>query len=178
MATFNLNDYATVDERLNLLYADHPDARIVTENLTSPTDRAAKMWVVRAELWLVADGVPYLKASGHAFEIDGAGMANKTSALENCETSAVGRALALAGYSGNKKGLASRSEMEKVERAVAPIGRDWVAEAYLATSKDTLRALWAEARAFKASNDVLAKIQAVADGFTDGDSVGGSNGTE
>ena len=105
-------------------------------------------------------------------------MANKTSALENCETSAVGRALALAGYSGNKKGLASRQEMEKVERAVAPIGRDWVAEAYLATSKDTLRALWAEARSHKATNAVLTKIQAVADGFTDSDSVGGSEGTE
>jgi len=60
MANFNLNDYATVDERLVLLYADHPDARIVTENLTTPSDRAAKMWVVRAELWLVADGEPYL----------------------------------------------------------------------------------------------------------------------
>jgi len=178
MANFNLNDYATVDERLVLLYADHPNARIITKNLTTPSDRAAKMWVVRAELWLFVDGAHYLKATGHAFEIDGAGMANKTSALENCETSAVGRALALAGYSGNKKGLASRQEMEKVERAVAPIGRDWVAEAYLATSKDTLRALWAEARSHKASNAVLTKIQAVADGFTDSDSVGGSEGTE
>jgi hypothetical protein len=179
MANFDLNSYATVDERLALLYSEHPNARILTENLTTATDRAAKVWVVRAELWLIDDnGDEYIKATGHAFEIDGAGMANKTSALENCETSAVGRALALAGYSGNKKGLASRQEMEKVERAVAPIGRDWVAEAYLATSKDTLRALWAEARSHKATNAVLTKIQAVADGFTNSDSVGGSEGTE
>jgi len=172
MASFNLQDYATVDERLVLLYADHPDARIVTTNLTTPQDRAAGMWVVKAELWLVDDsGVPFLKATGHAFEIDGQGMANKTSALENGETSAVGRALALAGYSGNKKGLASREEMEKVERAVAPIGRNWVAEAQLLDSKDKLRALWVEARSAKASANVLAQIQAIADDHSGNDSL-------
>lgn len=174
MATFNLQDYATVDERLALLYADHPDARIITTNLTTPQDRAAGVWVVKAELWLTLDGVPYLKSTGHAFEVDGQGMANKTSALENGETSAVGRALALAGYSGNKKGLASREEMEKVERAVAPIGRNWVAEARLLDSKDKLRALWIEARSAKAPASVLAQIQKVADDHGGNDSsIGG-----
>lgn len=174
MATFKLEDYATVDERLALLYADHPDARIITTNLTTPQDRAAGMWVVRAELWLTnAEGIHYLKSTGHAFEIDGQGMANKTSALENGETSAVGRALALAGYSGNKKGLASREEMEKVERAVAPIGRNWVAEAQLLDSKDKLRALWVEARSAKASSGVLNAIQAIADDYGANDPVVG-----
>jgi hypothetical protein len=178
MANFNLNDYATVDERLALLYSENLNARILTYNETTPADRAAKTWVVRAELWLVDDsGVAYLKASGHAFEVDGTGMANKTSALENCETSAVGRALALAGYSGNKKGLASRQEMEKVERGVTPIGRDWLVEATYADDKDTLRELWAEARANKAPNLVLDQIKAIANGFEGEDSVGGSNGS-
>ena len=178
MATFNLQDYATVDERLALLYADHPDARIITSNLTTPQDRAAGVWVVKAELWLTLDGVPYLKSTGHAFEVDGQGMANKTSALENGETSAVGRALALAGYSGNKKGLASREEMEKVERAVAPIGRNWIAEAHLTDSKDKLRALWVEARSAKASAQVLAQIQAIADDFGSDDSLVGGGGSK
>jgi hypothetical protein len=174
MARFNLDDYATVDERLALLFADHPSARIVTTNLTTPQDRATGVWVMRAELYLLEGSEPYLKASGHAFEVDGQGGANLTSALENAETSAVGRCLMLAGYSGNKKGLASRTEMEKVERGVTPIGRDWVAEALLLTEKDKLRALWTEARKAKANEKVLAKIQAIADGSFDKGAVGGS----
>jgi hypothetical protein len=164
MAQFNLNDYATVDERLALLYADHPTARIVTTNLTTPADRAVSMWVMKAELWLLDDsGFAFLKSTGHAFEVDGVGMANKTSALENAETSCVGRCLMLAGYSGNKKGLASRTEMEKVERGVTPIGRKFVAEAQLLKSKAELRALWQDARQLNQPKAVLDAIQKLAD---------------
>jgi hypothetical protein len=98
-------------------------------------------------------------------------MANKTSALENCETGAVGRCLMLAGYSGNKKGLASRTEMEKVQRGVTPVGRDFVAEANLLDSKKALRELWQEARKANQPKLVLDAIQVVADAFVD--SVGG-----
>ena len=168
MATFNLNDYATVDERLALLFADHPDARILTTNLTTAADRAVSMWVIKAELWLVDDaGVPFLKSTGHAFEVDGQGMANKTSALENCETGAVGRCLMLAGYSGNKKGLASRTEMEKVERGVTPLGRDFVAEATVLQSKAELRQLWQDARKLNQPRNVLDAIQKFADEFVE-----------
>lgn len=52
--------------------------------------------------------------SGMAEEIRGEGHVNKTSALENCETSAVGRALASIGLSGGE--YASANEMEAVGR--------------------------------------------------------------
>jgi hypothetical protein len=52
--------------------------------------------------------------SGFAEEIRGQGNVNKTSALENCETSAVGRALASIGLSGGE--YASANEMDGVER--------------------------------------------------------------
>lgn len=52
--------------------------------------------------------------SGMAEEIRGAGHVNKTSALENCETSAVGRALASIGLSGGE--YASANEIEAVGR--------------------------------------------------------------
>lgn len=100
----------------------------------------------------------YLKATGWAFEIDGQGMANKTSALENAETSAIGRALANAGYSGNKR--ASREEMVKVARAEQ---RDWLAEAdklALTYDVDSLRLLYTDAVAAKVSADILEKIKA------------------
>jgi hypothetical protein len=164
MANFNLNDYETVEERLRRLYADHPDARIITVNLTTEADRNALTWVIRAELYLIDDdGLPFLKSTGHAFEIDGVnGMANKTSALENCETSAIGRCLANGGYSGNKR--ASREEMTKVETGRTP-SRDWIADASAAKSRADLRSVFAAARKANASEPILNQITAMADGL-------------
>ena len=53
--------------------------------------------------------------TGYAEEIRGSSMVNKTSALENCETSAIGRALANYQYQGSRK-RASLEEMVKVYR--------------------------------------------------------------
>lgn len=153
MANFNLNDYETVEERIRRFYADNPEGRIMTQNLTTEADRAAATWIVQAFVFIGGD-LP--KASGLAFEVDGVGMANKTSALENAETSAIGRALANAGYSGNKR--ASREEMAKVARA----NRDWVAEAdalALVYNVEGLRLLYADAVAAKADKETLAKIK-------------------
>jgi hypothetical protein len=72
----------------------------------------ADICVIRAELWLEDVCI----ATGYAEEIRGAGNVNRTSHVENCETSAVGRALANAGMAGtdvNKR--PSREEMSKVQ---------------------------------------------------------------
>jgi len=72
----------------------------------------ADVCVIRAELWLEDLCV----ATGYAEEVRGAGNVNRTSHVENCETSAVGRALANAGMAGtdvNKR--PSREEMSKVQ---------------------------------------------------------------
>ena len=164
MARFNLADYETVEERLKRFYTDHPDGRILTENETLPEYRAEKIWVIKAIVFLsgedVERGCP--KATGYAFEIDGTGMANQSSALENCETSAIGRALANAGYSGNKR--TSREEMEKVARfEEAAKNRDWVAEAVLLKDKDKLRLLWGEASKAGAPTEILEKVKAYAE---------------
>lgn len=156
MANFNLADYETVEERIRRFYADNPEGRIMTQNLTTEADRAAATWIVQA---FVFTGGDLPKASGLAFEVDGVGMANKTSALENAETSAIGRALANAGYSGNKR--ASREEMEKVARAEQS-KRDWVAEAdalALVYNVEGLRLLYADAVAAKVDKETLAKIK-------------------
>lgn len=167
MARFSLSDYETVEERIKRFYADNPDGRIITENLTSVADRSVSTWVIRAEVFLTAgDQANQLpKASGLAFEIDGGNGANQTSALENAETSAIGRALANAGYSGNKR--ASREEMEKVLRAdevagVLKADRDWVKDAQELKDVDKLRMLYMEAKAAGQPAHVLREIEKLA----------------
>jgi hypothetical protein len=159
---FDLSKYSTVAERLAQFHTDYPDGRIVTHISDIAGDIGKTRWVVKATIYLTGDdqrnGIP--KASGHAFEVDGTGGANATSALENCESSAIGRALMVAGYSMSKDPsnptLASREEIEKVIRAE----RNWVDEASKLTDKDALRLLYGEARAAGASSAVLAKVKA------------------
>lgn len=167
MANFNLNDYETVESRIKRFYGDHPDGRIITKNRTTIADRTVSTWVVEAIVYLTdADQERKLpKATGFAFEIDGTGMANKTSALENAETSAIGRALANAGYSGNKR--TTREEMAKVERDVTPAAptRPWLVEAEdLASKKDLpgLRELYSAAVRAKISAPIIEKIKEIA----------------
>ena len=164
MAQFNLADYETVEERLKRFWADkaNADARLVTVNHTTPEDREKGVWVVEARLYLsAADQEKDLpKTTGWAFEIDGQAGANKTSALENAETSSLGRCLANYLYSGNKR--ASREEMAKVARAEAA-KRDWLGEAEkLALSYDVegLRLLYTDAVAAGAEPKILEKIKA------------------
>jgi hypothetical protein len=160
MARFNLADYETVEERIKRFYTDWPDGRILTDNETIPEYRLEKMWVVRAMVYLngedVERGCP--KASGLAYEVDSSSGPTSSSALEVCETSSIGRALANAGYSGNKR--ASREEMEKVARFEEKAKDiDWLAEAEKLQNVDQLRVLWAEASKQGASPEVLEKLK-------------------
>jgi hypothetical protein len=170
MPKFDLSKYATVAERLQMVYAEYPDARMVTENLTTAADRSVSTWVVKASLYLTAgdQANDLAKATGHAFEVDGTAGANMTSALENAESSACGRAMALAGWSGDKTSLASRTEMEKVERGVTPKPslRDYEAEASKLTDVEGLRWLYAQAKGEGATTQVLERLADIAGSFS------------
>ena len=112
---FNLNDYQTVAERLDEALKEHGDMRVITSlEHTERLDGRPVQYVMKAELWLGTT----LVSTGWAEEIVGNSPVNKTSALENCETSAVGRALANFGFQGKNPSATrpSRNEMEKVER--------------------------------------------------------------
>lgn len=107
MGFFNLEDYETVEERLIKYWKDNPNGKITTALLEFSPSR----FIVRAELF--REGGDIIWATGLAEEtVQGRGV-NATSALENCETSAIGRALANAGYATKGK-RASREEMSKV----------------------------------------------------------------
>ena len=161
MARFNLADYELVEDRLARAMEAHPDLRIVTEEVTTPEDRARGYFIVRSAVFLNAadqrDGLP--KATGWAFEIEGTAGANQTAALENAETSSLGRCLKQA-FGG--KGV-TRQEMEKVARFEEKAAqRDWLAEAESLKDVDQLRLLWAEASKQGAPPEVLEKVKAYA----------------
>jgi hypothetical protein len=110
---FDLEAYEPVALRLDRWLKQHPNGIVKTQLLSQP---GADICVFVAELWLDGQCV----STGHAEEVRNSNMINKTSSMEVCETSAIGRALANAGMAGSDMTKRpSREEMSKVERTAA-----------------------------------------------------------
>jgi hypothetical protein len=110
---FDLEAYEPVALRLDRWLKQHPNGIVKTQLLSQP---GADICVFVAELWLDGQCV----STGHAEEVRNSNMINKTSSMEVCETSAIGRALANAGMAGSDMTKRpSREEMGKVERTAA-----------------------------------------------------------
>ena len=105
MVQINGKDYVTVAERLQRLHDQHEKVIIETEILRFDDE------IVLVKAILKIDEKKFI---GHAQEVIGSSQVNSTSALENAETSAVGRALAFAGF-GVNGGIASADEIIKAE---------------------------------------------------------------
>ena len=105
---FNLNDYEMVKDRIPLFYEKYSDGRITCDIITENAD-----WVtMKAFLWkdMESQVANAPLSTGIAREIPG-GFIDKY--YENCETSAIGRALAnLNMFDGNRP---SREEMESAQ---------------------------------------------------------------
>lgn len=152
MPQFNLDEYELVEDRIRRFYEDHPDGRIVTYEITTEEDRAKGYFIVRAQVFLDHEDqhANCPKATGMAFEIEGTAGANRTAALENAETSAIGRALANADYAKGKR--PSRTEMEKAARGpqqrdtAKPVPDGFLTKIDASTSIEELTALWEEAK--------------------------------
>jgi hypothetical protein len=143
MARFNLADYATVQERIEAFWIKYPNGAIVTTDLTTDADRDRKQWRVYAEVFFVFDE-RRPRGTGLAFEIDGGAGANQTSAYENAETSAIGRALATANFTTSKH-RASRQEMQKAERGAPDAAQITAMDVQNTATLKDLEALWSRA---------------------------------
>jgi hypothetical protein len=108
--TFNLDDYEPVSARL-ARWLEATDGK--TQVLTDLVHRGDDWCMFKASLYV--DGL--VIATGYAEEHVSERGVNSTSHVENCETSAVGRALANAGFAGSDPSKRpSREEMTKVQR--------------------------------------------------------------
>lgn len=96
-------DYIEVNQRILAFWELYPTGRIITEKLSDDGKRCDFI----AKVYVDDD----LVATGHSFEFQSAGMVNKTSYVENCETSAVGRALGMLGI-GITESIASADEVQ------------------------------------------------------------------
>jgi len=113
---FDLSNYETVESRLVRWWAAYPNGRVYTMMMNYTGDAC----VFYCELYAdKEDKVPV--ATGYAEEIKSDRGVNATSFVENCETSAIGRAIANCPLQAPASGpRPSRNEMQKVERLTTP----------------------------------------------------------
>jgi len=114
---FNVNDYEPVEVRLNRFWEQYPEGRVATELVF----HSETQFIIKASVYRhLDDAVPM--ATGYAEErVDpNPKRVNFASALENGETSAIGRALANANFAP-KGARPSREEMTKVQRRSEPV---------------------------------------------------------
>jgi len=114
MAGYNPDDYELVEVRLERFWKDNPDGKIKTKLIESSEN--GQMVICHAEVYEHKEDTEP-KATGIAQEYqDDKSFANRTSWMEVCETSAIGRALANWKYQGSKKARPSQEEMSKVAK--------------------------------------------------------------
>ena len=99
-------EYAEVNQRVKAFRTLYPEGFITTEILC----REGGLCIIKATVGHYADGKSVILATGTAYEKEGSSQINRTSYIENCETSAVGRALGMAGF-GIDTSIASAEEM-------------------------------------------------------------------
>lgn len=108
---FNLDNYETVEARLAKFWEDNPNGQVFTSIYHYDDNRV----VFKAEIYKdIADPRPV--ATGYAEEVRDASPVNRTSHVENAETSSIGRALSNWRYASKSHPRPSRQEMEKVQR--------------------------------------------------------------
>ena len=129
---FDLSNYETVEQRLVRFWAAYPNGRVYTCMMNYTGDAC----VFYAELYAdKEDKVPV--ATGYAEEVKSDRGVNSTSFVENCETSAIGRAIANCPLQAPASGpRPSRNEMQKVERlTTSPQPQEHIPRGAFATPK-------------------------------------------
>jgi hypothetical protein len=151
------SDYEPVDSRIHRFWTEHPEGRIHTEIvLINETEI-----VIKASVYADRDDTRPVSID-FAQETRNSTPVNKLSFVENCATSAIGRALATYAYSPKGK-RPSKEEMEKVQRGEISNTRDWELELDVLTTEKNLvglRALRKDAVKSLQPMELIVKIDA------------------
>ena len=100
-------DYAEVNQRIKAYRMVYPEGTIATEMLFNDNG----LCIIQARVY---DEENHLLGVGHAYEKEASSFINKTSYIENCETSAVGRALGMCGF-GIDTSVCSADELQNAK---------------------------------------------------------------
>lgn len=114
-------DYAEVNQRIKAYRMVWPEGTIATEMLFNDNG----LCIIQARVY---DDENHLLGVGHAYEKEASSFINKTSYIENCETSAVGRALGMCGF-GIDTSVCSADELQNAklnQEAQKPINKSQV----------------------------------------------------
>lgn len=131
-------DYAEVNQRIKAFKMIYPEGPIITEMISNENG----ICIFKAT---VMNEEGKILATGTAYEKEGSSFINKTSYIENCETSAVGRALGMAGF-GIDTSIRSAEEMQNAELQQELIKP--VTEKNVTVLQELIKSLASEARAF------------------------------
>jgi hypothetical protein len=129
---FDLSNYETVEQRLVRFWAAYPNGRVYTSMMNYTGDACVFYCELYADKF---DKVPV--STGYAEEVKSDRGVNATSFVENCETSAIGRAIANCPLQAPASGpRPSRNEMQKVERlTTSPQPQEHIPRGAFATPK-------------------------------------------
>lgn len=101
-------NYAMVPERVTAFRKLYPEGFIITQTVSND---GTTVMMQASVGYYKENGEAVTLATGFAQEVKGRGMVNGTSHIENCETSAVGRALGMLGLGINGGGICSAEEL-------------------------------------------------------------------
>lgn len=157
-----MDQYEPVADRIQKFWKDRPNGRIHTEIVLINEQEI----VVKASVFTDRDDARPA-AIDFAQEGRNSSAINKTSFVENCATSAIGRSLATLGYA--PKDASKRPSQEEMKKVTKQTERNWASEVtVLAGTKDLegLRKLLAEAKAAGAPKDIIDSITGIGKSLT------------
>lgn len=105
-------DYVEVNKRITAFRMCYPDGFILTSLDYREEDVDDGICIFSCKVgYYNSDGSMHVLGTGTAYEKENSSFINETSYIENCETSAVGRALGMAGF-GIDTSVASAEEVQ------------------------------------------------------------------
>lgn len=132
-------DYAEVNQRIKAFRMVYPEGFIITNMMSNENG----VCVFTAQCGFRENGQTNVLGTGTAYEKEGSSFINSTSYIENCETSAVGRALGMAGF-GIEVSVASAEEVQNAmlnqtdERKASPKQIEILSQVYKGENLQTL----------------------------------------